>query len=157
MPEKNASSSGSLDLVITRTFAAPRELVWKAWTEQEHLLQWPCPNGFTLLFSEGELRVGGKWRSAMRSPEGKEHVMYGTYREISPYERLVFTHAWEENGLPGQDTIATVLLSEDQGKTTMIFKQSGFSSVELRDGHNGGWSQGFDHLALHLQHMVSAA
>lgn len=149
------SKKNKNELIITRTFDAPQWLVWQAWTEPERMMQWSCPNGFTLLYCEGELRVGGHWRSAMRSPDGEELVMTGTYREIAPCERLVFTHAWKEDGAPGLETVATVHLAENEGKTTMTFWQTGFDSVESRDGHEGGWGQAFDHLAQHLQHTIS--
>lgn len=156
MSAKTSQRSKTHELLITRTFDAPQWLVWQAWTEPERLMQWCCPDGFTLLFCEGELQVGGSWRSAMRSPEGEKFVMSGTYREIAPCERLVFTHAWEEGNAPGGETIATVHLAEHAGRTTMTFWQTGFDSVESRDGHEGGWSQAFDHLGQHLQKAIEA-
>lgn len=156
MSAKSSLQSELHELLIKRTFDAPQWLVWQAWTEPERLMQWSCPNGFTLLYCEGELRVGGHWRSAMRSPDGEKFVMSGIYREITPCERLVFTHAWKEEGTPGFETVATVNLSEHEGKTTMTFRQTGFDSVESRDGHEGGWSQAFDHLGQHLQKTIAA-
>lgn len=144
------------ELIIARTFDAPQWLVWQAWTEPERLMQWSCPNGFTLLYCEGELRVGGQWRSAMRSPDGEKLVMSGTYCEIVPCERLVFTHAWKEEGTPGLETVATVHLAEHAGKTTMTFWQTGFDSIESRNGHEGGWGQAFDHLGQYLQQTMDA-
>lgn len=155
MSAKTMQNSELHELLITRTFDAPQWLVWQAWTEPEHLMQWCCPDGFTLLFCEGELRVGGNWRSAMRSPQGEKFVMSGTYREIAPCQRLVFTHAWEEGNAAGPETVATVHLAEHAGRTTMTFWQTGFESVESRDGHEGGWSQAFDHLGQHLQQTIS--
>ena len=150
------SKTNKNELIITRIFDAPQWLVWQAWTEPERLMQWCCPNGFTLLYGEGELRVGGHWRSAMRSPDGEKFVMSGTYREIIPCERLAFTHAWEEGNPPGPETIVTVHLAEHAGKTTMTFWQTGFDSVESRDGHEGGWGQAFDHLAQYLQQTMDS-
>ncbi len=83
----------------------------------------------------------------MRSPEGELLHLAGVYREIVPPERLVFTHAWtDEDGKPGPETLVTVTLAEEGGKTVMTFRQTGFSSTESRDGHGGGWTECFDKL-----------
>lgn len=148
------STENKNELVIVRTFDAPQWLVWQAWTESAHMMQWACPDDFTLLYGDGELRPGGKWRSAMRAPDGEELTFGGTYREVVPCERLVFAHVWDENGKPGHETVVTVQLAEHQGKTTMTFRQTGFSSVESRDGHEGGWGQAFNHLAQYLQQTL---
>ncbi len=139
MAEKND------ELVITRTFDAPRDLVWKAWTDD--MDQWSAPRGFTIPKSDGDLRPGGKWHAVMVTPEGKELGLGGVYSEIVPPERLVFTHAWDdETGEPGPETIVTVVLTERGGKTEMNFRQTGFASVESRNGHAEGWNECFDKL-----------
>lgn len=136
---------------MTRVFDAPRELVWKAWTESERMKQWSAPNGFTIPVSDGDLRLGGAWRACMRKPDGTDLWLGGVYREIVEPERLVFTHAWDdESGNPGPETIVTVTLVERGGKTEMNFSQSGFESVEEQDGHEGGWTECFERLADHL-------
>lgn len=150
MPERNSATltASEQELVIDRTFEAPRDLVWKAWTDAEQMKHWSAPKGFTMPVNEGELRVGGKWRSCMVTPEGKELWLGGEYREIVAPERLVFTHAWDgPDGKPGPETLVTVTLTEQGGKTKMNFRQTGFDSVESRNGHNDGWSQCFDLLA----------
>jgi uncharacterized protein YndB with AHSA1/START domain len=133
------------ELVINRTFNAPRDLVWKAWTER--MEQWSAPKGFTIPVSEGDLRPGGAWRACMRTPDGKDLWLSGVYQEIVEPERLVFTHAWNnESGNPGPETLVTVTFIEHNGKTEMHFKQTGFTSAESREGHNGGWTESFDKL-----------
>ncbi len=139
----STATTGDLELVIDRVFDAPRDLVWKMWTER--MGEWSAPKGFTMPVSEGDLRPGGKWRACMRTPEGKDVWLGGEYRKIVKPERLVFTHAWDvEGGGPGVETIVTVRLKEKHGKTEMHFRQTGFDSIESRDGHNGGWSECFD-------------
>ncbi|MBV8900016.1 MAG: SRPBCC domain-containing protein [Verrucomicrobia bacterium] len=69
----------------------PCRLVFEAWTAKEHLDQWCAPHGFTIPWSEGDLRPGGAWRCCLRSPEGVEYRLGGTYREIVQDELLVFT------------------------------------------------------------------
>ncbi len=147
-----AKRSARPQLVITRILDAPPSLVFKAWTEPEHLVHWSCPHGFTLTHCEGDVRPGGAWRSCMRSPEGRDLWLGGAYREIVEPERLVFTHAWEdETGKRGHETVVTVTLAERGGKTEMRFHQAFFESVESRDGHRGGWTECFDRLAAHLK------
>jgi uncharacterized protein YndB with AHSA1/START domain len=149
--EINNNSVSDLELVITRTFDAPRELVWKAWTEIDKLERWICPKDFNVTFCEGELRPGGKWRTGMRSPDGTVHICAGEYREIVPPSTLVFTHAWEdEKGQLGRQTLVSVTFFDENEKTFMRFKQSDFDSVESRDGHEDGWTGAFYNLSTYL-------
>jgi uncharacterized protein YndB with AHSA1/START domain len=136
-----------LKLVLTRIFAAPRALVFAAWTEPQHLKQWSAPNGFTIPVSRGDLRVGGKWRACMVSPQGEKLWLGGVYREIAKDRKLVFTQAWD-----GEDheTVVTVRFSDHPRGTKMLFTQSGFGSVESCQGHQGGWSECFARLKDHL-------
>jgi uncharacterized protein YndB with AHSA1/START domain len=136
------------ELTIRRSFDAPRELVFRAWTEPQLLAHWSCPRGFTFSENRGELRVGGAFAARMRSPEGTEHRLREVYREILPPERLVFTHCWvDEHGTPGPETLVTVTLSERDGRTEMMFHQALFASVGARDGHEQGWTSCFERLA----------
>jgi len=139
--------SAGRELVITRIFDAPRRLVFEAWTKNEHLQQWCAPRGFTIPFSEGDLRPGGTWKSCMRTPEGEDCWLSGTYREIVENELLVFTQAWEEEGKRGHETVVTVHFADLGKKTKVTFRQGNFASVQERDGHKGGWAQCLDRLA----------
>src|SRR5262249_30365679 len=122
--EVRNSANAANELIMRRTFNAPRELVFRAWTEPQLLAQWSCPRGFTCTEQRGELRVGGAFFARMRSPEGTEHRLRGVYREIVPPERLVFTHCWvDESGTPGPETLVTVSLAERDGRTAMLFQQ----------------------------------
>jgi uncharacterized protein YndB with AHSA1/START domain len=140
-----------LTLTLTRLYDAPRELVFRAWTEPEHLRRWCAPTGFTIPDSDGDLRPGGAWRATMRAPDGEEHRLTGTYREIVPPERLVFTHAWlDADGRAGIETLVTVTLEDQGGRTFLTLVQTGFESTASRDGHAGGWTETLDRLAGHL-------
>jgi uncharacterized protein YndB with AHSA1/START domain len=152
VPNAN-DASGQGELVITRVFKAPPELVFAAWTQPEHLAHWSGPEGFTTPHHEMDLRPGGRYRACLRSPEGVDHWVRGVYREIQPPMRLVMTHAWEdEGGQAGPETLITVTFhQENAGHTRMHFRQTGFTSKESRDGHQGGWSSSFDKLAAHLE------
>jgi uncharacterized protein YndB with AHSA1/START domain len=134
-------------LMLTRIFDAPRALVFAMWTQPEHLKRWSAPRGFTVTYSEGELRPGGSWRAGMRGPDGVELRLSGKYQEIIQDELLVFTHAWEEEvGARGQETTVTVRFADEGKKTKVTFEQGPFDSPESRDGHQGGWSECFDRL-----------
>lgn len=166
MPADERERTGSADahttahtisLRITREFDAPRELIWQAWTQREHLMHWLCPKDFQVLFAEVDLRVGGAWRSGMRGPDGHEYIAGGTYQQIDKPHRLVFTHQWEQNiQEPISDTTVTVTLEESARGTTMTFEQVGFVTAETRDSHHTGWSEAFDNLAGHLESAADA-
>jgi uncharacterized protein YndB with AHSA1/START domain len=140
------------ELLIRRTFEAPRSLVFQAWTDGERLKRWCCPTGFTISFSEGDIRPGGKFRTCMRSPQGEDHWVGGTYTEIVPDEKIVFTHAWQdEAGNSAHETVVTVTLSDDvEGNTQLTLHQAFFLSEASRDGHLQGWNQTLIELARYL-------
>ena len=145
------------DLTITRVFDAPRDLVFKAWTDSAHGNDWSAPRGFTVTDFEANLRPGGAWRLRMRTPEGKELRVGGVYREIVAPERIVSTHAWQNpDGTSGHETLMTVALAAHGDRTEMTFRQTGFESDEDRDGHREGWSECFDRLEAHLAGVDSA-
>jgi uncharacterized protein YndB with AHSA1/START domain len=148
-----ASAKGTTgpELAITRVFDAPRGLVFKVWTQPEHLVRWWGPRGFTTPSCRMDVRPGGPYRTCIRSPDGKEHWMRGAYREIVEPERLVFTFAWEDDaGRPGHETLVSVTFAEHDGKTKLTFRQAVFESVADRDSHQEGWSECLDRLGAYL-------
>jgi uncharacterized protein YndB with AHSA1/START domain len=139
------------ELVITRVFDAPRELVFQAWTDLDQLAVWSGPDTFTITHVEGDLRPGGTWRMGMRSDEYGETWSHGVWREITPPERLVFTTAWEEpDGTPEHEMLITVRFKDLNGKTEMTFHQAVFMHQQSRDSHRDGWSECFDKLDANL-------
>jgi uncharacterized protein YndB with AHSA1/START domain len=145
---------GKLELVITRILYAPPVLVYKAWTEPEHMVRWMGPKGFTAPSAKIDVREGGRYRALIRSPEGKDYWFGGTYREVVENKRLVFTFAWEEEGERGEENLVTVTFAAEGDKTRMTFKQTPFKSVDERDGHEGGWSEAFDKLGSYVATLV---
>ncbi len=138
-------------LVLSRVFDAPRALVFKAWTQPEHLARWWGPRGFTLISFKADAKVGGSFRFGMRSPENTDHWAHGSYREVVPPERLVYTFAWEHpDGKPKHETIITLTFAEQGDKTKLTLKQTLFESVTSRDMHQSGWSSTFDMLGEYL-------
>jgi uncharacterized protein YndB with AHSA1/START domain len=146
-PQAKVQSDPAGMLRITRVFSAPRALVYRMWTEKHLMDRWSCPNGFTMPDSGADLRPGGRWHATMRTADGVNLKLQGTYREIVPDERLVFTHAWlGADGKPGPETLITVTFVDEDGGTRMDFLQTGFDSVGNRDGHAEGWRECFDKL-----------
>jgi len=158
-----ATTSTERELVIERVFDAPRELVWKAWTEPEHFERWWGPKGFTTPFCKIDLRVGGTFLYCMRSPEGKDYWGTGVYREIVPRERIVCTDSFADekgNVVPAThygmnsdmplEMLVTVTFEEHEGKTKLTLRHAGIPAGADREGANQGWSESFDKLAEYL-------
>lgn len=152
------------EIVITRVFNAPRELVYKAWTEPKHIEQWYGPKGFTTRVTEMDLRPDGRWCYIMIGPDGTEYPSKGVFREIVPPERLVATDEFGEGiekvltvDLPkGMVTTATF---EDLGGKTRLTIQVMHDTVSDRRKHEemgvvAGWNSSLDCLEEALQSMA---
>lgn len=163
MTESN-QKTGDKELVITRVFDAPRNLVWKAWTEPEHVMEWWGPKGFTAPIVKTDFRVGGKSLLCMRSPEGEDYWSTGVYREIVEPEKIVTTDSFSDAqgnvvpashyGMSGDwpsELLVTVTFEEDDGKTKLTLRHEGFPDTENRDLAKAGWSESLDKLAEHLR------
>jgi uncharacterized protein YndB with AHSA1/START domain len=124
---------GKQELFITREFDAPRELVWKAFTDPKLYVQWLGPRGFTMKLEKFEPRSGGGWRYIHRDKEGNEYAFHGVYHELTP-ERMIDTFEFE--GLPekGHVSLETARLAALPGNRTRLTIQSVFQSVADRDG-----------------------
>jgi uncharacterized protein YndB with AHSA1/START domain len=122
-------------ILITREFDAPAELVFKAWTTPELVRRWWTAKRGEMTVCDIDLRVGGGWRYVMVTHEGAMEVAFhGEYREIVPNERLVSTEVFE--GMPDAEAVDTMTLTEVDGRTTVeILVQH--KSQEHRDGHIG--------------------
>ena len=146
-----ANDAASRTLTIVRTFDAPRELIFKVWSQPEHVVRWWGPKGYTTPDCRMDLRPGGEYRTVIRSPEGKEHVMRGSYREVVPPERLVMSFAWEDGeGRAGHETLVDVAFEDVDGRTRLTFKHGTFETVEARDSHLRGWTAFMESLADYL-------
>ncbi len=139
------------ELTVSRVIDAPRDLVFKAWTEPEQIARWWGPKGYTTVEYQMDVRPGGAYRFVMRSPEGTDHRKRGIYREIVVPERIVFTFAWEEpDGRLGHELLVTVTL-EDLGSTTRLTLHQGlFDKVEWRDSHVLGWTSCLERFADYM-------
>jgi uncharacterized protein YndB with AHSA1/START domain len=152
------------DLVIERIFDAPRELVWRAWTEPEHFMRWWGPKDFTSPECQIDLRVGGKYLFCMQWPDGRKNWTTGTYEEIIPLEKIVFSdHFADEDGniVPATHyglsedfptrTLVTVTFEDLGGKTRMTLTHAGMLAGEMGEMAGEGWDQSFDKMAASLQ------
>lgn len=122
---------GKQEVVITRTFDAPRDLVFKTITDPTLVPQWWGPKRFTTIVDRMEMRPGGIWRYIQRDAEGNEYAFHGVYHEIVSPERIVQTFEFE--GVPGHVSLETVMLEEQNGKTKWT-STAVFQSLEDRDG-----------------------
>jgi uncharacterized protein YndB with AHSA1/START domain len=138
-------------LVITRVFDAPRSLVFKAWTDSEHMVHWFGPRGFKSTVLKNDLRPGGAYRIHMLGPDG-DHWTQGVYREVVPPERLVMVGSWADaHGNPTRpETTLTLLFEDHGGKTKLTLHNAVFESVTARDAHQSGWTSSLDCLAEYL-------
>ena len=136
------------EVVLTRVFDAPRELVYDALTKPELLKRWFGPRGWSLVVCEVDLRVGGAWRFVLRGPDGSEMGMRGVYRELVRPERTVHTESFDD--YPGESVVTGVLVERD-GKTTLTANVL-YESKEIRDavissGMEHGAAETYDKLA----------
>jgi uncharacterized protein YndB with AHSA1/START domain len=118
------------EIVITRIFDAPRDLVFEAHTSCEHMSNWWGPRKYEVADCEVDFRPGGIWRMVHRA-EGEEHEFKGEYRDIVRPERITWTFEWM--GMPGHISVDTVTFEEQNGKTTLTTR-SVFDTKEDRDG-----------------------
>jgi uncharacterized protein YndB with AHSA1/START domain len=132
-------------LRLSRTIAASPEEVFRAWTDPAEMKQWYCPEGGTVDAAEVDLAVGGRFRVAMRMPDGV-HVAYGVYREIEPPRKLVFTWQWESDESREGETLVTLEFKECDGSTELVLTHERFATAESRDGHEQGWASALNKL-----------
>ena len=127
-------------LEVRRTFRAPRQRVFDAWTKAEELKRWHSAGTTTVDATEVDLRVGGKWRVDMRSPEGRTYYVSGSYREIDPPNRLVYTWKWDTDLIY---TVVTVEFHDLGNATEVVLRHDGLVTPNSRADHERGWLAGF--------------
>lgn len=141
-------------LVITRDYDVPARLLFEAWSQPEHLMQWFGPAGYPLTMCEVDFRVGGTFRFAMTGPDGVQNTPFGgEYLEIVPNEKIVFTDRFE---LPDAETmVMTVEFDEHDGKTTLTLTTE-FSSAAMKEQHLAvGMREGLDSSLNQLDAVVA--
>jgi len=164
MDARNSSDAKLSDrtVVITRVFDAPRELVFKAWTDPVHLARWWGPKGFTNPICEVDLRVGGALRIVMRAPDGAEHPMTGVFREIDPPARLVFDNVAidREDKVLLEGLTMVTFAEHGTGGTKLTVESRAVARVDyawrMLEGMETGWTQSIDRLGEHVGAMRAA-
>ena len=133
---RNAALVGDREIRGTRVFDAPRGLVWKVWTEPEHIGQWWGPHGFTTTTHKMEVKTGGVWRFVMHGPDGRDYQNKITFIEVVKPQRLVYRHGGtgdkEDRELEPVNFHVTVTFAEEGGKTRLDMR-SVFPSAKARD------------------------
>ena len=151
MSVAETSKTAERALTVTRVLNAPRDMVFKAWTDPKQLMQWWGPAHHPATHIEMDVRTGGKWRNCLRSVEtGAELWHHGVFREVVAPSLLVFTFVWEEDGERGIENLVTITLEDLGGKTKLTLHQVPFQSDAERDGHGEGWTSTFGRLAEFL-------
>jgi len=152
------------EIVITRELAAPRDRVFKTWTDAERMKGWWGPNGFTTPVCRIDARPGGIFRSCMRSPDGKDYWSKGVYREVVVPERIVCTDFFSDeagNMVPPtqygmspewpKEALLTVTFVEHDGKTKLTLRHAvGSAPATEREMCHAGWNESLDRLAAYL-------
>jgi len=150
------TESSPWDLVLTRTFDAPRELVFKAWTDAKQVQQWWGPHGFTNPRCEVDARRGGAIHIDMRGPNGVVYPMKAVFEEVTEPERLVFvTSALDDRGNSMFDVRNTVIFVERGGKTELTLKarvvRATAVAPQYLEGMQVGWSQSLERLQAYVR------
>lgn len=143
----------TLTIELTRVFPAPRDLVFRMWTDPEHLNKWCRPENFTVTASGGDIRPGGAWHSTITSPEGENYRMAGEYQEIVENEKIAFTHQWHNSdGSRSPERLITVTLEDaPEGGTRLTFVETPFDDREAWESNGEGWSSVLDSLGDYLK------
>lgn len=136
-------------LILTRTFKAPVERVYAAWTDPEKMRRWFAPGDMTVPAAEAEVRVGGRYRVQMQGGDCEFNTTGGVYREVIPNRRLVFTWQWEGTDLETLVTLEFRSLSANETELTLIHE--GFDNEATRDKHGQGWDGCLANLASFLE------
>jgi uncharacterized protein YndB with AHSA1/START domain len=141
------------EIRIVRVFDAPRDRVWAVYVDPELIPEWWGPRGTRAIVDQMDVRPGGSWRFVIRSDDGEEPGFRGTYREVTPPERIVQTFEWE--GMPGHVSVETAVF-EDLGDQTKVTTTSIFHTTEERDGMlDSGMEGGLNETYARLDELLA--
>jgi uncharacterized protein YndB with AHSA1/START domain len=148
------TTPGEREIRTERTFEAPRERVFAAFTDPALIPEWWGPHGTTTVVDRMDVRPGGDWRFMVRNSDGSETAFRGTIRELSPPERIVQTFEWE--GMPGHVSVETAVFEELDGDRTRVVGGSIFHTTEERDGMLGsGMEDGMNQTYARLDALLA--
>ncbi len=153
-PTATVTTPTEREIRIERVFDAARDRVFAAYTDPELIPEWWGPRGTTAVVEQMDLRRGGSWRFVIRNSDGSETAFHGTYREVTPPERIVQTFEWE--GMPGQVSVETASF-EVVGDRTKVTTTSIFHTSEERDGMLGsGMERGMNETYARLDELLAS-
>ena len=138
-------------LTLNRHYPVAPEKVWRAWTDPEAIKRWWGGSGPVSL-AQADVRVGGRFRIVFGGPDGKMHECAGTYKEVVPNKKLVFTWSWP-NSTPERISVVTIEFRVAGKGTDLLFKHEQLFDEAARDGHKRGWTGALDK----LEHFLKAA
>jgi uncharacterized protein YndB with AHSA1/START domain len=150
------------EIVVSRVLDAPRELVWKAMTDPNHVIHWWGPRGFSTTIEVMEVRPGGAWRLVMHGPDGTDYPNRSVFREVVEPERLVYVHGGSKKGGPAANFTATWTFEDLGAGKTRLTMRSLFATAAERDtvvkvyGAIEGGRQTLERLSEHLPKMAAA-
>jgi uncharacterized protein YndB with AHSA1/START domain len=137
----NEETAEKTSLEIKRYINAPRERVYRAWTDPEELQRWFGPEEVRTIKIASDVRVGGKYRWDLVKQNGEEWACLGEYRELIPGRKIVFTWKWDDDeAWENHDSVVTIELFDRRGGTELRLKHEQLPSEESRDRHNEGWN-----------------
>jgi uncharacterized protein YndB with AHSA1/START domain len=136
-------------LTLKRRMNAPPAKVYEAWTDAKKIPHWFGPENAEVLHATTDVRVGGRFRIVFRAPDGEEHHVGGSYREVVPNEKLVFTWAWRTT--PERESLVTIALRRDGEGTVLTLMHEQFADEAARDRHARGWNGTLDKLENHVR------
>lgn len=143
--------SPDTSLTVRRTFQAPRDRVFRAWTNAQELARWFAPSAeYSTKVPELDLKVGGKYKVEMHHKSGNVHTVEGTYREIKPPEKIAFTWRWE-SGPAAQESLVTIEFLDLGSSTEILLTHAQLPSAEEREKHTHGWNGCLEQLARFVE------
>lgn len=145
-----STASRPLRLDLTERFGAPPEKVYAAFVSPEAVPHWFGGQGYRVTSATIDARTGGRYRFDVRSPENETYTVAGTYLEVVPNRRLVFTWAWLSSGPDAAAMRVTVEFIGDGEGTLLRLTHEMFPDTGNRDNHAKGWAASFERLAVHL-------
>jgi uncharacterized protein YndB with AHSA1/START domain len=152
-PAATITTPTDREIHVERVFDAPRDRVYEAYTDPTLVPEWWGPRGTTTIVDRMDVRPGGGWRFVSRDGDGTETAFRGTYREVTPPERIVQTFEWE--GLPGHVSVETAVF-EDLGDRTRVTTTARFHTAEERDGMLGsGMEKGMNETYERLDELLA--
>ncbi|HVU27764.1 MAG TPA: SRPBCC family protein [Verrucomicrobiae bacterium] len=155
-----AENTADREIVISREFAAPRELVWEAMTNPQHVANWWGPRGFSTTIEKMDFRTGGEWIHTMHGPDGANYPNRSVFQEIVKPEKIVFTHGGKREGRPGTNFISTWTFGALDANKTKVTIRMVFLSTAARDfvvkefGAIEGGKQTLERLGEYLAKML---